>query len=114
MPDDSVRELARKEGFRSFAPHRMEIKWYDFPNESFFNRIRNLKSNLVIDLDVEKSCFNAAVSAASGAPLRVGLFGLWGPPIHNVEIKSGRSVDNGERLYSLLKVLSSLKAGAYN
>lgn len=114
MPDSDVRVLARREGFRSFAPHSLEISWYGFPNKSFFNRIRNLRSRLVVDLDFDKSCFNAAVSAASGAPLRVGLFGIWGPPIHNIEIKSKISVDHSENIRSLLNVLSSLKAGAYN
>jgi len=114
MPDSDVRELARREGFRSFAPHSLEISWYGFPNKSFFNRIRNLKSGLVVDLDFDGSCFNAAVSAVSGAPLRVGLFGIWGPPIHNIEIKSTVSVDHRENIRSLLSVLSSLKAGAYN
>lgn len=114
MPNSEVRELARREGFRSFAPHSLEISWYGFPNKSFFNRIRNLRSRLVVDLDFERSCFNAAVSAASGAPLRVGLFGIWGPPIHNIEVKSKISVDHRENIRSLLNVLSSLKAGAYN
>ncbi len=114
MPDDHVRELARREGFRSFAPHRLEIGWYGFPKKNFFNRVRNLRSELVVDLDVEKNCFNAAVSAVSFAPLRVGLFGMWGPPIHNIEVKSKKLDDHAENFRLLLNVLSSLKAGAYH
>jgi hypothetical protein len=114
MPDAGVRELARREGFRSFAPHRQEMSWCGFPNKSFFNRMRNLKSGLVVDLDDEKSCFNAAVSVASRAPLRVGLYGMWGPPVHNVEVKSNEPTNPRASFRSVLSVLSSLKAGAYN
>ncbi len=111
MPDDKVRETARREGYRVFTPNRSELSWYDFPNSSFLTRIKNLKSSLVLDLDPSRSCFNAAVSLASGAPLRVGVFGSWGRPIHNVEIKSGGSGSQSEVIRSLLSVLSTMGAG---
>ncbi|MFH1891736.1 MAG: hypothetical protein ABIK83_03535 [Candidatus Zixiibacteriota bacterium] len=114
MPDDSVRDLARREGFRSFAPHRMEMLWYGFPNKSFFDRIRNLKGGLVIDLDFNKSPFNAAISAVSGAPLRVGLYGNWGPPIHNLEVKSRESGNQIEDFRCLLNVLASIRTRVAN
>lgn len=106
--DDEVREFARREGFKSFAPNRLEMSWYGFPNKSFFNRIRNLKGNVLIDLDSECSCFNAAVSVVSEAPLRIGLFGVWGPPVHNVEIKPSLSADRSDGFRDFLRVLSSL------
>jgi hypothetical protein len=114
MPDDAVRDLARREGFRSFAPHRMEMQWYGFPNKSFFERIRNLKSGMVIDLDFSRSPFNAAISAVSGAALRVGQFGSWGPPIHNLEVKPRESGSRVEEFRSLLNVLASMRIGAAN
>ena len=114
MPNDEIRELARREGFRSFAPHQLEMSWYNFPNNSFFHRVRNLRSTMVVDLDFERNCFNAAVTVASGAPLRIGRFGVWGRPIHNIEVKSVKSADPYENLRSLLGVISSLKTGAVN
>ncbi len=111
MPDDNVRQIARREGYRIFTPNRTELSWYDFPNSSFLTRIRNLKSSLVLDLDPSRSCFNAAVSLASGAPLRVGVFGSWGRPVHNVEIKSDNAGSQSEVIRTLLGVLSTLGTG---
>ncbi len=114
VPDEKVRETARSEGFRSFAPHAMEINWYGFPKKNFFARISNLKSRMVVDLDLHRSCFNAAMCAVSSAPIRIGVFGSWGPPIHNVEIKPGDSGTEPDALHSLLRVLSKLTSASTN
>jgi len=114
LPDDAVRETARKEGFRSFAPHQMEMSWYGLPRKPFFIRIQNLKGDMVIDLDDSRNCFNAAVSVSSGAPVRIGLYGLWGPPVHNVEVRSGGSSENSKEFQPLLTLLSSMGIAVSN
>jgi hypothetical protein len=114
MPDDSVREFARQEGYRSFAPNKTELSWYGFPSSGFFERIKNLRSNVVIDLEPARSCFNAAVSVTSGAPLRFGVFGSWGRPIHNVVVKTEESDRSPQPLVILISTLYTLCTGASN
>lgn len=114
MPDDKVRETARTEGFRNFAPHAMEVNWYNFPKKNFFARISNLKGKMVVDLDFEGSYFNAAICAVSSAPIRIGIYESWGPPIHNVQIKPGGSGGESDAFRSLLSVLSELTSTSVN
>jgi len=110
MPDEQLREFARKEGFRNFTPQKMELNWFDFPSRAYLNRIRNLKAKVLIDLEQDRNCFNAAVCAISDIPVRIGSALSWGLPIHNVQIKAGGTEDRTRHIFSLLDVVSTLNS----
>jgi len=110
MPDEDLREFAHREGFRNFTPQNVELNWFDFPTKSYLNRIKNLKAKVLIDLEQDRNCFNAAVCAISDIPVRIGSALSWGLPIHNVQIKTGGAEDRAKHIFSLLSVVSTLNS----
>ena len=102
-------EIARKTGVHTISPDLYAANWLGLPKSDFFKKVADFDASVFIDFETRRNVFNALVAVASNAALRVGLVGVWGPPIHNFEIRSSFQHDELKVYRSMVDLLSSIQ-----
>lgn len=77
-------------GFRVVVPDTKNVWWWNIPRRAFLDELFRTSFDLVIILNKTQSVFYAAVSIASGTPVRIGLPEGMGSPFVTVELRHGR------------------------
>jgi hypothetical protein len=102
-------EVSRKTGIHAMSPDLYSANMIGLPKRHFFNKVRAYNATIAIDFETRQNVFNVMVALWSGAPLRIGIAGVWGPPIHNFEVKSQFVADELKVYRSLVDVLASIQ-----
>ncbi len=102
-------EIARKTGIHTISPDLYAANFIGLPKNDFFKKIEEFDASVFIDFETKRNVFNALVAIHSSAMLRVGLVGVWGPPIHNFEIRSSFQHDELKVYRSMIDMLSSIQ-----
>ncbi len=91
-----------------------EITWAGLPDKAFTKKVKALEGDILIDLSVQKDYFNGILAATSDIPIRIGNYGVWGPPVYNLEIKTSYLQSEQLILKSIVEVLKNFKTGIRN
>ncbi len=102
-------EIARKTGIHTISPDLYAANMIGLPKNDFFKKITDFDASVFIDFETKKNVFNALVAVTSNAALRIGLVGVWGPPIHNFEIRSSFQHDELKVYRSMIDMLGSIQ-----
>jgi hypothetical protein len=77
-------------GFQVIVPEDKQVWWWGLPRRAFLAKLFEQSCDVLITLDKEPSVFFAAVSVASGTPVRIGLPDGMGRPFVTIELRHGR------------------------
>jgi len=102
-------EVSRKTGIHAMSPDLYATNALGLPKRNFFAKVKNYKATMAIDFETHRNIFNALVAMWSGAPLRIGLDGVWGAPLHNCTVKSQFATDELKVYRSLVDVLAEIQ-----
>lgn len=105
-------EVARKTGIHAMSPDLYATNALGLPKRNFFAKVKNFGATVVIDFETHRNIFNALVALWSGAPLRIGVDGVWGMPLHNCTVKSQFVTDELKVYRSLVDVLTAIQKPA--
>lgn len=97
--------------FEIISLKKSYLNWFSLPNKRFVKKLRALKFDITLDMDLERSFFNAYLSFLSGSRLRIGVKGGWGLPFYNLEISLSKDGKYLDELYdSFVNTLKRLKS----
>jgi hypothetical protein len=105
-------EVSRKTGIHAMSPDLYSANMIGLPKRHFFAKVNKFKATIVIDFETHRNVFNALVALHSGARLRIGVAGVWGPPIHNFEIRSNFLTDELKVYRSLVDIIAGIQGRA--
>lgn len=108
-PDEkeSVWELGTRE---LISLNKEDLGWSGLPKKRFTQILRNYGFDVALDMDLSRNFINAYLGLLSGAKVRIGVQGKWGPPFYNLELIIPPHRSNlGERYDSLIRILRNLR-----
>ncbi len=105
-------EIARKTGIHTISPDLYAANLIGLPKKPFFQKIIDFNASILVEFETRRNVFNALVAVYSQAPLRIGLAEVWGPPIHNFEIRSAFQHDELKVYRSMIDLLGSIQITA--
>jgi len=85
--------------YRMIILKKSDLNWFSLPNKEFIQRLKNLRFDITIDLDLEKNFLNSYLSFLSGSPLRIGVKNKAGLPFYNFEISLSEDERYLDELY---------------
>jgi hypothetical protein len=91
---------------------KQDLGWSGLPKRNFVQMLRNCGFDMTLDMDLSKNFFNAYLGLLSGARVRIGVRGRWGPPFYNLElILPSHLLYLDEQYDSMIRILRNLRMG---
>jgi len=110
LPFDGEGFLCHLKNFEILKLRKSHLNWLSLPNKRLIRKLKELRFDFAVDLDLEKNLFNAYLSFLSGSPLRIGIKNGVGLPFYNFEISLTKNQRYLDELYlSFIKTLVQFK-----
>ncbi len=109
MPGVRVTDIFPRKGFQILSPSADQITWSGLPKKSYLDMLKDLKIDLVLDLNFEASHFTSSILLSFPRAVRIGRGNHRGDPYYNLEIKTKYLRDERNIYRSLLDIIGGIK-----
>jgi len=109
MPGIRVNDIFPRKGFQILSPTPEQITWSGLAKKTYIDTIKDLKIDLLLDLNLEPSHFTSSILLNFPDAIRIGRGNHRGNPFYNLEIKTKYLRDEKNIYRSMLETLSVLK-----
>ena len=111
-PGIRVNDIFPHKGFQILSPTSDQLTWWGLPKKSYIEHLREMKIDLVLDLNFEQSNFTSSILLNFPKAVRIGRGNHLGQPYYNVEIKTKYLRDERNIYRSLLETIKLMKSSA--
>lgn len=109
MPGMKVNDIFPRKGFQILSPSSDQLTWAGLPKRSYIDSLKNMKIDLVLDLNLQQSNFTSSVLLNFPEAVRIGRGNHLGRPYYNLEIKTKYLRDERNIYRSLLETIKLIK-----
>ncbi len=109
MPGVRVTDIFPRKGFQILSPTPDQITWSGLPKKSYLDMLKDLKIDLVLDLNFDASNFTSSILLSFPRAVRIGRGNHRGDPYYNLEIKTKYLRDERNIYRSLLDIIGGIK-----
>jgi len=109
MPGVRVTDIFPRKGFQILSPTPDQITWSGLPKKSYLDMLKDLKIDLVLDLNFDTSNFTSSILLSFPRAVRIGRGNHRGDPYYNLEIKTKYLRDERNIYRSLLDIIGGIK-----
>lgn len=111
-PGIRVNDIFPRKGFQILSPTSDQLTWWGLPKKSYIDVLKDLKIDLVLDLNLEQSNFTSSILLNFPKAVRIGRGNHLGRPYYNLEIKTKYLRDERNIYRSLLETIKLMKSSA--
>lgn len=109
QPGVKVTDIFPRKGFQILTPSPEQVSWSGLPKKTFVDSLKDLKVDLILDLNLEPSVFTASVLLQFPDAVRIGRGNHRGNPFYNLEIKTKYLRDERNIYRSMLEMIELLR-----
>jgi hypothetical protein len=109
MPGMKVNDIFPRKGFQILSPTSDQLTWAGLPKRSYIDALKDMKIDLVLDLNLQQSNFTSSVLLNFPKAVRIGRGNHLGRPYYNLEIKTKYLRDERNIYRSMLETIKLLK-----
>lgn len=109
MPGIKVNDIFPRKGFQIMSPTSEHLSWSGLPKISFIERLKEMKFDLVLDLNLRQSIFTSCILLHFPSAVRIGRGNHRGIPYYNFEIKTKYLRDERNIYRSMLDTISTMR-----
>jgi hypothetical protein len=109
VPGLKVNDIFPRKGFQILSPSSDQLTWSGLPKRSYTDLLKDMKFDLVLDLNLEQSNFTSSILLSFPHAVRIGRGNHLGRPFYNLEIKTKYLRDERNIYRSLLETLQLIK-----
>ena len=109
MPGIKVTDIFPRKGFQILSPSSDHLSWSGLAKNTFIDKLKDLKFDVVLDLNLQSSSFTSSILLNFPEALRIGRGNHRGNPYYNVEIKTKYLRDERNIYRSILDTISIMK-----
>ncbi|MEW6413508.1 MAG: hypothetical protein AB1483_13715 [Candidatus Zixiibacteriota bacterium] len=110
VPGIRVSDIFPRKGFQILTPSSEQLTWAGLPKKSYLDSLREMKIDLVLDLNLDQSNFTSSVLLTFPRAVRIGRGNHLGKPYYNLEIKTKYLRDERNIYMSLLETIKLIKS----
>ncbi|NOY89307.1 MAG: hypothetical protein GXO93_07965 [FCB group bacterium] len=109
MPGIRVNDIFPRKGFQILSPTSNQLTWSGLAKKSYIQMLKELKFDLVLDLNLEDSYFTSSILLNFPEAIRIGRGNHRGKPFYNLEIKTRYLRDERNIYRSLLETIGTIR-----
>lgn len=109
MPGVKVTDIFPRKGFQIMSPSNEHLTWSGLAKKNYLKTLEDLKIDLILDLNLDKSTFTSSVLLNFPQAVRIGRGNHRGNPFYNLEIKTKYLRDERNIYKTLLETIETLK-----
>lgn len=109
MPGIKVTDIFPRKGFQILSPSAEHISWSGLAKHNYIDKLKELKFDLVLDLNLQPSSFTSSILLQFPEAVRIGRGNHRGNPFYNLEIKTKYLRDERNIYRSMLDTISLMK-----
>lgn len=109
MPGIKVNDIFPRKGFQIMTPSADQISWSGLAKNSYIDKLKEMKFDLVLDLNLQSSDFTSSILLHFPEAVRIGRGNHRGNPFYNLEIKTKYLRDERNIYRSMLDTISLMK-----
>ncbi len=109
MPGIKVTDIFPRKGFQIISPSGEQISWSGLAKTAFIKQLKDLKIDVVLDLNLQTSSFTSSILLNFPEALRIGRGNHRGNPFYNLEIKTKYLRDERNIYRTILDTISIMK-----
>jgi len=109
VPGMKVNDIFPRKGFQILSPSSDQITWAGLPKRSYIDTLKDMKIDLVLDLNLEQTNFTSSILLNFPEAVRIGRGNHLGRPFYNLEIKTKYLRDERNIYRSLLETIKLIK-----
>jgi len=113
VPGIKVNDIFPRKGFQILSPSSDQLTWSGLPKQSYLESLREMKIDLVLDLNLRQSNFTSSVLLSFPEAVRIGRGNHLGRPYYNLEIKTKYLRDERNIYRSLLDTIKLIKDSSH-
>ncbi|UCD64135.1 MAG: hypothetical protein JSW34_01495 [Candidatus Zixiibacteriota bacterium] len=109
-PGIRVNDIFPRKGFQILSPTSEQLTWSGLPKRSYIQTLKELKIDLVLDLNLQQSNFTSSILLNFPDAVRIGRGNHLGRPYYNLEIKTKYLRDERNIYRSLLETIRLMRS----
>lgn len=109
MPGIKVTDIFPRKGFQILSPSTEQLSWSGLAKKSYIDHLKDLKFDVVLDLNLQTSSFTSSILLNFPEALRIGRGNHRGNPFYNLEIKTKYLRDERNIYRTILDMISIMK-----
>ena len=109
MPGIKVTDIFPRKGFQILSPSTEQLSWSGLAKKTFIDQLKDLKIDVVLDLNLQTSSFTSSILLNFPEALRIGRGNHRGNPFYNLEIKTKYLRDERNIYRTILDTISIMK-----
>lgn len=109
QPGIKVADIFPRKGFQILTPSSEQLTWSGLPKSSLIDSLKEMKFDLVLDLNLDSSVFTSSILLHFPDAVRVGRGNHRGNPYYNLEIKTKYLRDERNIYRTMLETIGILK-----
>ena len=109
MPGIKVTDIFPRKGFQILSPSQDHLSWSGLAKKTFISQLKELKIDVVLDLNLQSSSFTSSILLNFPEALRIGRGNHRGNPYYNFEIKTKYLRDERNIYRTILDTISIMR-----